>query len=223
MIGVFLPAFRPVERALADFAPRRRRSLAWASKGRRNRAAVQDVGNTQPASLRRDQTPSPSGRRHAAALPLPASFMLVCAWGKRYGSVTKTGGAEPGQKPCVNPVQKSIEGAGPCLSVHISSPLLPVAALPPVATRWANKRLPVVPSAPVRQPSPAAALRKVQPLVRQAISPIASLTPAAADLTAPPADATARRPDTVSHPRTGMPVAGLSAFIQRPRRIPHVQ
>lgn len=223
MIGVFLPAFRPAEQALADFASGVRRPLAGRPARRRYSGAEQEVRNTQLASQRRDQTPSPCGRRHAVALSLPASFVLVRGWVRRYGDVIKTGSTELCYRVRVNSVQRTIEGAGSCLSVHSFLQLLHVAALPLVATRWANKRLAVQPSAPVLQPSPAAALRRVPPSVQRATSPIASLTPAAADLTALTADANARCPHTPSHPRTGTPVAGLFAFIQRPRRTPHVQ
>lgn len=223
MIGMFLPALRRAEQALADFPFNGRWSLAWGPEMHRYSSAGQDVRNTQPASLRRDQTPSPCGRRHAAALPLPASFALVRMSGDRYSLVTKTGGAEPGKDPRVKSVYTSIEGAGPCLSVHSFLQLPPVAALPPVATPLANKPSVVVPSALAWLLSPAAALRRVLQLVRQATSPIASLTPAAADPTLLTAVASARCPYTLSHPRTGTPVAGLFAFIQRPRRIPHVQ
>lgn len=223
MIGVFLPALRRVEQALADFAAGVRGPLARRRAGRRYSGAGQEVRNTQLASQRRDQTPSPCGRRHAAALSLPASFVLVRTWVRRYGDVIKAGGTELYHRVRVNSVQRTIEGAGSCLSVHSFSRLPRVAALPLVATRSANKHLAVQPSALVPQPSPAAALRRAPPLVRRATSPIASLTPAAADLTPLTADASARCPHTPSHPRTGTPVAGFLAFIQRPRRTPHVQ
>lgn len=222
MIGVFLPAASQSQQGLADFGASPRPLLAASRAGRRVGPAIRAVLNPRPVSHRRDQTPSPCGRRPVAAPLSPASFVLVCDRVKRYGVTIKTGSVAFNQGGCVNSVEQTIEGAGSCLFVHIFLPLPPVAALPPVAIRWANKRLPGAPLAPVPQPSPAAACCKVPPSVRPATSHTASLTPAAADLTAAGRARSAHRLETFSHPRTALSVTGVFAFTQRPRRNRHV-
>lgn len=223
MIGMFPPQHRQIGRALADLAALRPVVLARVNTDRKHAHVRQVSQNGPPAAQRRDQTPSPCGQRHATAPTLPASFALAKKRIVRYGSGIRTGGLEPQSGLCVNPGTSRIEGAGPCPYEHSFLPLPPVAALPPVAIRWANRPLAVQPSVPAPQRSPAAALRRARPSVLRATSRIASLIPAAADLTSSMARASARRLHTLSHPRTGSPVTGLSAFIPRPRRTPHVQ
>ena len=223
MIGVFPPSFLRNEQGLADPAGPRAAGLAVAGSLRRVIVREPRLQNAPVAFAQQDQTPSLSGQRNAPTFALPAPLQLENAGRAGYGSPIRTGrfGFFYGRRADL--VAQPSEGAGPCLCVNSSLRSPRAARLPRVAIPSANKPLAARPSAPVRQPSPVAASHRGLPSVRQATSPIASLTPDAADPTHPLTGAHPRLSSRFSTPRAALAAAGLSAFIQRPRRIPHVQ
>lgn len=159
-----------------------------------------------PSSTHLNHTPSPQGQYDTAPFVLPRFFGLL----RRGAGIIKTAsGAEHLGRSGVGSAKESRQGTVTCPSRRFPSPLPFARALRPAATHWANRRLAVQPSARVPQPSPAAALHRVQPSVPQATLPTASSIPADVTDQTPRARALTPRRTRSSHPARHLPLRGF--------------
>lgn len=175
---MLLPDVPSFQQSLADFCAVQKSPLAagvvWATI-----TTATGIPPRDTPFAHQDHTPSLCGR-HAYILALLPDFLGRRGVGPNIGrNKTKHAAAhEPGSTRRGGKACDSSEGTGLCLC-EISFWRLPLArALRPVATHWANRPSAGESSVRVPRRSPAAALSRVRPSVRQATSPIASLTPA---------------------------------------------
>ena len=168
----------PFQQSLADFGIRQKSGLARGSDWVSISFASGNPPRV-PTDAHQDHTPSLCGQRADRVVSLP-DFFAGWGMGPEVGQ-NKTKNAalhELGKAQQYGQAYKSSEGTGICLfgTSFWGSPH--VQALPLAATLWANRPLAVASSARVPQRSPAVASFKARQSVRQAISPIVSLTPA---------------------------------------------
>ena len=166
------------QHSLAEVLPPRMTRLARVRPWGRYKS-VGGAVIVQCSAKHEDHTPSPVGQRTRPLASLPDFLLMWSFW--RRASNRRTGW-EPYANQGVGRLVNSSEGTGSCPFVISFSRLARQPGLPPVATTSANKVWAAQPLAQAQPQLPAGRWRRVPRSVRQATSPIASSTPANANL-----------------------------------------